>query len=310
MRAAGSESVEWGPAADRTFMFTPTGGRIVLSDVDRIDDLGLTPLPIPQGWSRPKGLAFLWVSPDSSRLLKVDAATGKKQDVTFLKRTDEAVYHPAGEHILAVGEDDEGTYGVFLATNEGTEEQPLVVGESARRIYSLAFGPTGSLYYAAEHPTHYDVHRVTFQNSPDTGTVKTQLQTLYTTTDPIEGISVSPFSDRKIAVQVGSCDSKTILARGSINGPIMGSKTTEKLQGAAAELDAPLSSLSTAPVGWLPNGRLVVRARDEGCEGASDLYVSSSHGSELLADQVDLAAVRVALPDPPPPPNQEPEVVA
>jgi hypothetical protein len=289
-------------------MLTSDGGRMLLPGTDRVDDLRGS---IPQGWSRPKGLAFLWTSPDHRKLFKIDAATGKRTDVTFLERTDEAIYHPAGEHIVAVGVDHEHNYGVFLATNEGTEPQLLVVGEDARRIFSLGFGPSGSLFYAAEHPDRYDVHRITFTHSPDTGKVDATLQTMYSTHDEITKIVSSPFSESDVAVQIGACESRTLVAHRFVNGIVMDRpQAIEKLDKGTRPMGDELDGMSTQPVGWLSSGHLLVRAWDSGCSGPSSLYLWTKNGTRLLTNDAGPAAVRVSYPDPPPPPNQETEVVA
>lgn len=77
-------------------------------------------------------------------------------------------------------------------------------------------------------------------------------------------------------------------------------------------LDTPLpvgfDDVDNEPVGWLPDGRLVVAMFPAGCASASgDLYLISwddgEPSVELLVAGVEAAAVRAPLPDPPPPPN-------
>ncbi|HET7483386.1 MAG TPA: hypothetical protein VFK89_11050 [Actinomycetota bacterium] len=310
--ASEGTDLRWGPQADRAFLLTSAGGRMMLDGVDRSDHLPYSPQAIPQGWSRPRGLAFLWITPDHRSLLKIDAGTGAREDVTFLARTDEAIYHPAGENILAVGEAEDGTYGIFLATNEGTEVQPLVIGESAKRIYSLSFGPSGTLFYAAEHPDRFDAHRISFTKARDTGTVDATLQTVFSTTDEITRVVSSPFRETDVAVQTGTCDTTTVVANGVIDGLVGRSERRDQhLVENTHSLGAPLDEMSTEPVGWLSTHHLLVRARPSGCHGPASLYLwTPQRGAQLLVDHVGTAAVRVAYPDPPPPPAEETEVVA
>jgi hypothetical protein len=187
----------------------------------------------------------------------------------------------------------------------------LVVGEDASRIYSLAFGPSGSLFYAAEHPDRFDVHRIQFTHTPDKGKANATLQTIYSSTDPITRIVSSPFRDQDVAVQTGGCDSTTVVAHNMIIGLLGDSaRRRERLERGTLSLGAPLQEMSTEPVGWLGPGRLLVRAQPSGCDGPVSLYLWSRQGPQLFVKDVGAAAVRVVYPDPPPPPTAETEVVA
>ncbi len=59
------------------------------------------------------------------------------------------------------------------------------------------------------------------------------------------------------------------------------------------------------PIGWLPDGTLVIGASDDLCDPARklDLYVVNEDKKSLLVSGVDEAAVRIALPPPPPIPD-------
>ena len=321
VKAREGQDLRWGPAADRAFLFTSLGGRMLLPDLERTDRLDYIPQAIPQGWSRPQGTAFLWVSPDNTELVKVDAATGDVTNVTFLARTDEAIYHPAGEHILAVGEDDEGRYGIFMATNEGTEPQLLVLSEDAKRIYSMSFGRSGSLFYAAEHETHYDAHEVTFGQMGDTGEIQTELKTLYSSPHPISKVVVSPFENRPpVAIQVGtedgnSCPSRTLIWTKKLGAVSFRDMSDAKRANIYGDVDDPvlsdkLDESSTEPIGWLPRGQLVVRTLGEDCDSTEGVYEWSPLTPKLLLEGARAVAVRAPYPEPPPPPEQELEVVA
>src|SRR5688500_5072720 len=134
----------WGGDADRFFLQVRVGAQVVFDDRRyELNPFGAHPAAL--GLSRPTGTSVLFETDHLTDLVKMDAAGGDRQYVSFLERHDEAIYHPAGEHIVAAGVDDRGDYGVFVATNEGTEPHLLVLGEDAKRVYSLTFSPTGYL---------------------------------------------------------------------------------------------------------------------------------------------------------------------
>jgi hypothetical protein len=266
---------------------------------DREAELASGMRPFSQGLSRPRGLSALFISADQRRLYKMPSNGGPIEDISFLKRHDEAVYHPAGEHIAVVGEDGDGTYGIFLATNLGTDPQLLVVGEDAKRIYSLSFSPAGFLYYAAEHDDHNDVHGVSLVPSGEGDVDTSPLQTYYSSPDTITKVVSSPFrDDGKLAIQIGSegdsCPSKTILQR---------------RRRTIAQLDVDPAT-STDPIGWLPNGRLVFATLGDDCDLIEGVHTFGTDGSSLLVEGAYAVAVRGVYPSAPDPPNVLPEVVA
>jgi hypothetical protein len=288
----------WGGSGDRFFVAL-SGSRSRVLFRDR--DVTLTPgvmQPLPYGLSRPRGLSTLFASANRRHLYKMPTQGGPLEEISFLKRHDEAVYHPAGEHIAVVGEAHDGTYGIFLATNLGTEPQLLVVGEDAKRIYSLSFAQSGFLYYAAEHEDHHDVHGVSLfpAGEGDVGTSK--LRTYFSTPDTITKVVSSPFvNDGKLAIQVASgeddCPSQIVLY-----------SRRDKAEGFPFSGD-----ISTAPVGWLPNGDLAFVTLDEECD-TKDLYAFHGFDSSLLVEGADAVAVRGILPPAPGPPTRFTEVVA
>ncbi|MDH3463336.1 MAG: hypothetical protein OEM32_06920 [Acidimicrobiia bacterium] len=71
----------------------------------------------------PNRLEVLAISPN--RLWKVGVGDLSEIDITFLSENLDAAYHPAGEHLLAFGTDADGQYGLWLATNQGTD--PLLL---------------------------------------------------------------------------------------------------------------------------------------------------------------------------------------
>jgi hypothetical protein len=281
--------VEWGPEANRLHF-----GDLRRSDGNRLVSIDDTSESV--AWSRPTGTSVVYVS--EGRLMKVNAFGSEPFDISFLVDHDEVVYHPAGTHIAVAGTADDGTYGLWLATNVGEEPQLLAIGEDARRIFSLSFAHDGTtLYYAAEHDDRYDVHSLRLALQDEEGrTREAELGTLDSAPTEMGDVVASEFIGEWIAYSVGSCEEKktTRISRG----------------GSVTELGGDLAGRSTEPVGWLPGGGLVVLAREAGCEGPGTLYEWKNERSTRLAPGVSAAGVRVVLPPPPGPPGSEQQVVA
>lgn len=284
----GTSDLEWGPKGDRVHF-----GDLRRYDGDRITSPDGEPESV--SWSRPTGTSLVFVS--EGRLMKVEAFGNDPVDISFLADHDEVVYHPAGTHVAVAGTDDDGTYGVWLATNVGKEPQLLAVGEDARRIFSLVFGHDGTtLYYAAEHDDHHDVHALRLALKDAEGRTRdAKLNTLESSPGEMGDVVVSEFREDRVAYTVGSC------AEG---------KQTRVWNGRSRDLGGVLAERSTQPLGWLPTGGLLVLARDSGCTGEGTLYLWRSRETKRLAAGVSAAGVRAVLPPPPNPPGSEQEVVA
>jgi hypothetical protein len=283
------DRLAWGGEADRV---------LIDGDVTRLitPDVGASLSSEQQStsWSRPTGTSVISVSP-GGQLLKTGAAGGEPADISFLARHDEAAYHPAGTHIATVGEDRDGTYGLFISNNEGRDHQLVAVGESAKRIYNLAFNHQGdTLYYAAEHEDRFDLHslRVTAQEVGDTGAVESRLGTLYSGPDDITRIVVSEFSAEPLLAFQTGCRVKMISGADE------------------SALPESLAQANAAPVGWLSDNTLLVLEYDSGCEGPGRLFAVTSDERTLVAEKVDAAAPRAVLPPPPEPPDVDTGVVA
>lgn len=284
----GPDDLEWGPEGDR----------LHFGDLRRYDGEQVVALEDDAesiAWSRPTGTSIVYVS--EGRLMKVDAFGDEPSDISFLAEHDEVVYHPAGTHLAVTGTADDGTYGLWLATNVGKEAQLLAIGEDARRIFSLSFAHDGTtLYYAAEHDDRYDVHSLRLALQDEEGEVRdAELETLDSAQTEMGDVVASEFSDASVAFTVGTCE----------NG-----KRTRVWTGSVTELGGELADDSTEPVGWLPSGELLVLARDEGCEGEGSLYAWSVEETTVLASNVSAAGVRAVLPPPPDPPSTEQQVIA
>jgi hypothetical protein len=229
--------------------------------------------------SAPKGTAIVFIPPDHSHLMKVNTIGTGLEEISFLSRVDDVVYHPAGTHLAVVGEGPGKSYGIWQATNLGQKPRQLARAETARRVYSLSYAENGFLAFAADHGNHFDVHWLAPSG---------QLETAHSGPEPVDGVVASPFSD-SVAYRMGVCSSSTT--------------THAWVNRQDRALGGPFAGKSTEPVGWLPDGRLVLLARPQGCEGPADVYVWSENGSMLVAHRANRAAVRAVLPPPPPSPG-------
>jgi hypothetical protein len=281
---ADSEASAWGGKADRVLL-APVGARVG----DQTVELALGPKETA-GWSRPTGTSVLVVSDGKLTKRKVD--TGAVSDVSFLARHDEALYHPSGRHIVSVGVDAVGRYGIFLASNEGKDVRTVAVAETANRLSSLSWGPGGTLFFGAEHDGNPSKDRYHIHWRPnDPG----QLFKIHLAEGPVAKVSASPFEEM-VSAQTGTCSS------GRATQTVDLSKVTEFNEEDVP--DAPVvavdvGAMDTEPVGWLPGGRLVVLGRP-GCDRPGTLWivpVSPPGSPQRLAQRVETAAVRIVLPE-------------
>jgi hypothetical protein len=281
----------WGGQGDRVAFDTPSGG-LVLLDGDEHTFQPSDPDPTFQGLSRPVGTSLVYISGDGRRLFKVPVDGGPEEDISFLKRHDEVVYHPSGTSVIAVGEDRAGIYGVFFATNEGTDVRLLAVGEDAKRIYSLAFSHDGrTLYYAAEHEDRYDLHSLALtdkkKQESDEAAAEERLRTLHSSEQPIDNVVVSEFTRRPpVAFTEGDCEN--------------GRRTSIWDHGAIEKVAGGDGRFST-PSGWLPDGTLAVTTSAEGCGEPGTVSLWTGGKSQALVADVSDAAIRSQLPAPPRP---------
>ena len=73
-----------------------------------------------------------------------------------------------------------------------------------------------------------------------------------------------------------------------------------------ATLPDELAGVEAFPVGWLPGQQLLVAANADGCDRPVGLWVvdvvpGGPASATLLVTDVDRAAIRAVVPDPPPP---------
>lgn len=294
---------QWGPRGDRLLMagVSYLGGnrRKLLEDPKQI-----------ARWSRPRGESVIYTEDNRARLMKVPAGGGAAQNISFLTRHDAFVYHPAGTHIAAAGADEHGRYGIYIATNVGTKRFLVARGENAQAIGGLEFSPDGRhLFFIANHSDGTNhIHDLQLATGRDLGELDkpladTGIDTLLATTDPLSAPVVSPFSKRpRLSFVRGQCDTK--------------SQTYVWRKGDdAVPIEWPVSGEQTRPVGWVPNGQLLVEVGRAGsCAGGGSLQAWDQLTEErsLIAADVGVGhvAVRATLPKSPEPPLPAQEVPA
>jgi hypothetical protein len=145
--------LHWNGPADKVIV---PDGRVVAStgaaDVARGQATSIT-------WSYPTGTTVLEVDA-GGRLLLIPAGGGDPLDISFLARHDAAVYHPAGTHVVSSDLARDGTYGVWVATNRGSNPQLLARGETANSISNLVFTANHQLLFVADHGDRKDLHQL------------------------------------------------------------------------------------------------------------------------------------------------------
>lgn len=272
----GYPSLAWGGEADRLL----AGERSVLLESGPVDVVPGDRVAI--GWSRPTGRALLARGEDGA-LSKLSLNDEPRLELALPFTTGDVLYHPAGTAIALVSQGSESSTppDLLLASNRGDDARWLVANESANRIVDLEFTGDGALLFIAEHGGQWHLHRLVLGSD--------ELETLLETDDPMRSVVASQTVELAVAVDRGRCDDP---------GPLWASITGDvlELEGTPVERGS--------PVGWLPSGELVVLVRDAGCDDTTgDLYVVGAT-VELVAEDVEAAAVRAPLPPAPPPPPE------
>jgi WD40-like Beta Propeller Repeat len=290
-----SAAVTWGARGDRFLLGDADDAEVFLESSNQaITEPGRG--AALQGLSRPEGTQVVFVTDDGNKLVKVPSEGGPPNDISFLARHDEAVYHPAGTHVAVVGEDPEGNYGIYLATNEGKNVRQLVAVTDAQEVYEPVFSHDGdTMFYVADHGGRWDLHSFSLSSTPNAAT-EGQLATVAGFRERIDRVAVSAFAEYRVAYRVGDCESgyRTFVHAGS-----------RKYEAAPALTGA-------EPVGWLPNGDLIVGSSSDPCapDPSFDLYRARRNAHDLIVSGVTRPAIRAALPPPPDPPGVAPEVIA
>ncbi len=277
--------------ASADLRWNPTGTALVIGTTAVGPDFEYSP-PEATGlsWTHPTGSSVVAFTAD--RLWKVAIDNGTETDITFLATTDAVAYHPAGEHLLAIGTDFTGQYGMWLATNQGTDPLLLAFDEGAI-LSDPAWTWLGEPIFVAVHDDGMShIHRVEL-----------------TAEGGFDGPIIVE-SDEALDMLIPSPFDPIMLAYRTAGTP--GARCVEGAHVAVSNVDVPepLNSWTTNPVGWLPGERLLVMAYPDGCESPGDLWSfspglcpGSVYGAFPVIAGVDGAATRAPVPAPPPPPD-------
>ncbi|HEX4904912.1 MAG TPA: hypothetical protein VFU93_05645 [Acidimicrobiales bacterium] len=278
-RYAGPSMLQWGGAADR--LLAGTHSVLVESGVidvvpDHVDALA---------WSRPSGRALLARDAEGATS-KLSLVGEPPLDLQLPFTEGEVLYHPAGTAIALVSDTEASSAppDLLLADNRGEDVRWLVTNESADDIDHLAFTADGALVFTARHGDDLHVHRLVLGSST--------VENLLATTGVLGSLVTSPYDDELVALGRTGCTDTA-----SQELWLHDASTT----GDVAATDAAMGD----PVGWLPDGGLVVLVHDDGCDDQpGDLFVVRDGTATLVAADVEAAAVRSQLPPPPPPPPE------
>ena len=268
----------WGPQGDRlrigTNALTPDG------------DVAL-PTSGSYEWTAPTGKSVMLVEADSLSKVAVDGSG--TDDITFLATTDAAVYHPSGTRVLAIGTDFNGQYGLFMASNTGTDPTLLAFDEGAVMTEPGWTGAGEPIFVAAHADGPWHVHKV-----------------VVTADGALEG-PILEEGGFALDLLMASAHDPLLVAfrRAAVSTP--GCIADGRATVIGVDLPEPLASMTSVPSGWLPGERLLVLSYPGGCDSAADLWLFSAgfcpgsvYGASLVATSIDGAAARTIAPPPPP----------
>ena len=275
----GGTTLAWGGKADRVLI----DGTVVLADRQvRLFDSAATSL------SRPTGTAVLSIRSDGTlQKRELDAPTAR--DLAIVRKHEFVVYHPAGRSIVVAGTGGGGGPELVITDNEGNDAKPLLEIEQATSVGNPVFTASGALLYTADHGDRVDLHRL--EIGEDRFTTPDSVPAPGT----IDHVVASPFDGGGVAWMKGECRNAVLRAqRGGVFFETAGTEVG-----------------FARPVGWLPDGGLVL-LRGPTCGKTGDgnpgiLYVWKDGAARRIADNVTTAAVRAVLPPPPDPPRVIPQ---
>ncbi len=276
-----STDIEWGPLGDRVRI-----GDQIVTDSGQVGLFGANSLE----WTAPTGSRIVGVSP--GRLWKLDLEDGTETEITFLEETEKVSYHPAGLHLLAVGTSFDGQYGMWLATNQGTEPLLLAFDEGATLsdpVWSWLGEP---LFVASHFDGNWHVHRVELTSD---GALEGPI--VVESESPIDLLKPSSHDPVMLAYRLAGVEGEEC-----VDGSHVGVKNID--------LPEPLTGMTSTPIGWLSVERLLILAYPDGCDARADLWSFSAglcpgsvYGASMVISGVDGAAARQAEPPAPPPPD-------
>ena len=268
----------WGPQGDRIRI----GNRAITPD----GDFALQASSAYE-WTAPTGKSVMLVEPGS--LSKVAVNGSGTEDITFLETTDAAVYHPSGTRVLSIGTDPNGQYGLFMASNTGTDPTILAFDEGAVLTEPGWTGAGEPIFVAAHENGPWHIHKV-----------------VVTEDGALEGpiLEEGGFAlDRLMA----SAHDPLLVAFRRAAASVQGCVDDGRATVIGVDLPEPLASMTSLPSGWLPGERLLVLSYPGGCNSAADLWLFSAgfcpgsvYGASLIATSIDGAAARTIAPPSPP----------
>jgi hypothetical protein len=268
-----------GVAGTSPISWTSDAGRALLDPTRSISASG----PHPTGFdasldtvvlSAPTGTATIAIDPATHRLIR-HGSDGAVSDISFLASTDEAIYHPRGTRIIAVGTSDTGAYGIWLSSNLGADpKQILSVEDPTTPVTNLSLSADGQTLFFI----HGFVHRLYVPN-------------LILTEIGVAGrdeahLVVSKLEEAQ-AWTTGPCD-----ATGTV---LMDSNLTPEATDLRTIAGSPFTGSTQVlePIGWLSGYRLVVAARAS-CGGPADIWIwSPVDGFHHVAHDALAPSVRI-----------------
>jgi len=263
--------------------WSPRGQRAVLNnsttfDADGRRANGFLPENVRVRFVQPSGAALIAPTSSNRTLVRREADTGARSEVTFLAQTEVATSHPAGGSLIAAGQASDGTRGIFVASDLGANSRAIVrVDTDGVVVTELAADASGgALYFLTSSDTGFGLHSVTFPDLSEADLSSDQSPMTELVTGPVTGTT---------AWRVGLCNSVTSVR-------VLDDRVAEPVDVGDG---TPIAALSLSPVGWLDANRLVIAARPLGCDGPADIWIWNrlDNAATLVVKGVEFPAVRV-----------------
>ena len=283
----GVEVVTWGAQADKV-LFSDGAISTVEGSGKLADDL----VRISPEFSRPTGFNVVWV--DGGMIVKSASNGDRRRSLDIGVPVSEVVYHPDGNHLLAVTSDPTfGGSSVYVTDNEGQNASVLAFADDAV-ISDLTVTPDGTMVLFVA--THADgirhVHRLdlaaaTEEVINEAGSVElwlqpsaeAQVETLYESGQALTHLVVNSDGTRA-ALAVGTCETGSSIEWLDLLSEGYGISV--------------LPAMSLRPVGFVTESSLAVMAYDDSCSNGGDLYLVDLDTGEPtpIRAGVDSAAIR------------------
>jgi hypothetical protein len=269
--------VSWSPTATRVLLNAGTLFDIVGSRASGFDVAN-----VKVQWEYPDGAGVFGPTSSGRTLVRRDAADPtQRSEVTFLGRTTVAIAHPGGGVRIAAGQADDGTQGIFAATDAGDGVRPLAtVLDPALDVLELAADPAGdAIWILSDNGAQFRIRQLSLGDLA--------LGELTSEQAPISQLTSGP-ATRSLAWKVGLCNSVTIVR--VLDARTGGTRTAGE--------GTPLAGQSLAPIGWFDAARVLVAARPLGCDGPADVWSWNllDGSATLVVKNVEFPAIRLSAP--------------